>query len=505
MTNQVGERKGPVPIPSLDESLAQLEEALDLFSSTQVPPHLLEESGVLQEKDAGNVSPIQKIQRQETARKSETVVTNSEKELFTNAINELKKSASTTSNETIPQWTGADVAFVAEDETDTPHRRFPLLTEGQKRLMLIGVLTLLVFAAIGYLLWQQQKKDEAHAKAPTSEEIYLSAAAQTKTEDSPANTATPESLAGNTVGTPDQLLDNNVRQILTAYNPTAIDSRYKITVKDGIITLSGEAQTQLEKEGAENVLRPLNGIKKIINNLNVRGLMATTPGNVIAQGSGANGPVMYPITNPAEAKRLEEALKKDLAEGASNAEKLAARLNESNNQLKLQPTPIPAPVETVKSDDSEARKKSAAQQNEELARQRQVAEEKLREREAEAEKVEAARKMREQAPPVVAELHSGTVTWVGTVKGVEDIVIRGASASVNHVSGDVASSVRATFSAPIPNAPISMRVVAASGKAPARIIQQPSAANNFTTIVRVGSDGKSDNKPQSFSLRWSNQ
>jgi hypothetical protein len=97
------------------------------------------------------------------------------------------------------------------------------------------------------------------------------------------------------------------------------------------------------------------------------------------------------------------------------------------------------------------------------------------------------------------------VTWVGTVKGVEDIVIRGASASVNHVSGDVASGVRATFSAPIPNAPISVRVVAASGKAPARIIQQPSAANNFTTIVRVGSDGKGDSKPQSFSLRWSNQ
>ena len=498
MTNQVGERKGKVPIPSLDESLAQLEQALDLFSSEQVTPDPLEG------KDAVGVSPIQKIQLQEAARKPETAVTNSEKELFTNAINELKKSASTSSNEIIPQWSGADVAFVAEDESDAAIRRFPLLTDGQKKLMLIGVLVMLVFAAIGYLLWQQQKKDEARAKAPTSEEIYLSSTSQTQAEVPPADPAPTEPLPENTASAADQSLSNNVRQILTAYNPSAIDSQYKVTVKDGIITLNGEAQTQLEKDGAENVLRPLNGIKKIINNLNVRGLMARTPGSVIAPG-GVNGPVMYPITNPAEAKRLEEALKKDLAEGASNAEKLTARLNESNNQLKLQPPPTPVPVETVKVDDSEARKKSAAQFNEELAQQRRIAEEKLKERE-EAEKADTARKAREQAaPPVVAELRSGTVTWVGTVKGVEDIVIRGASASVNHVSGDVASGVRATFSAPIPNAPISVRVVAASGKAPARIIQQPSAANNFTTIVRVGSDGKGDSKPQSFSLRWSNQ
>lgn len=498
MTNQVGERKGSVPIPSLDESLAQLEQALDLFSSTQVTPDSLEG------KDAAEVSPLQKIQLQEAARKSESSVANSEKELFTSAINELKKSTSTSSTENIPQWSGADVAFVAEDENDAASRRFPLLTDGQKKLMLIGVLVMLVFAAIGYLLWQQQKKDEAHAKAPTSEEIYLTSTAQTQAEAPPADPATTEPLPENTASTADQSLSNNVRQILTAYNPSAIDSQYKVTVKDGIITLSGEAQTQLEKDGAETVLRPLNGIKKIINNLNVRGLMARTPGNVIAPG-GVNAPVMYPVTNPAEAKRLEEALKKDLAEGASNAEKLTARLNESNNQLKLQPTPVAVPVETVKTDDSEARKKSAALQNEELAQQRRVAEEKLKERE-EAEKADTARKAREQAaPPVVAELRSGTVTWIGTVKGVEDIVIRGASASVNHVSGDVASGVRATFSAPIPNAPISVRVVAASGKAPARIIQQPSAANNFTTIVRIGSDGKGDSKPQSFSLRWSNQ
>ncbi len=501
MTNQVGERKVPVPIPSLDESLAQLEEALDLFSSTQVTSHSLEE------KDAAEISPIQKIQLQETAIKSETTVTNSEKELFTKAINELKKSTSASSDETIPQWSGADVAFVAEDENETPRRRFPIFTEGQKRLMLIGVVMLLVFAAIGYLLWQQQKKDEAHAKSPTSEEMYLASAPQTKTEDSPATPTSTEDLPETTSGTPDELLGNNVRQILTAYNPTAVDSRYKITVKDGVITLSGEAQTQMEKEGAENVLRPLNGIQKIVNNLTVRGLMAAaSPGNVMAQGGGANTPVMYPITNPVEAKRLEEALKKELAAGAKNADELANKLNNSNSQLRLSPPPAPvAPVETVKADDSEARKKSAALQNEELARQRQIAEDKLREREAEAAKADAARKAREQAPPVVAELRSGTVTWVGTVKGVEDIVIRGASASINHVSGDVANGVRATFSAPIPNAPISVRLVAASGKAPARIVQQPSAANNFTTIVRVGSEGKSDNKPQTFSLRWSNQ
>ncbi len=498
MKNQVGERKSPVPVPSLDESLAQLEQALDLFSSTQASSHNEEQNS------AAEASPIQNIHLLEKVRKPEPTITNNEKELFTQAINELKKSASTSSDETIPQWAGGEVAFVAEDESDAAARRFPFFTQAQKRLMMIAAFLLIVFAAIGYLLWQQQKKDEARAKAPTSEEMYLTSASQPKTEDSPVNPETSDSPAGEAAISPDQLLNDHVRQILTAYNPTAIDTRYKFTVKDGIIILSGEAQTQMEKDGAENVLRPLNGVVKIVNNLKVRGIMAAAPGNVIAQ-AGTNGPVMYPITNPAEAKRLEEALKKDLAEGASNAEKLTARLNESNNQLKLQPTPTTVPVETVKADDSEARKLSAAKLNEELVQQRRNAEEKLRERE-EAEKADVARKAREQAaPPVVAELRSGTVTWVGTVKGVEDIVIRGASASVTHVSGEVASGVRATFSAPIPNAPISVRLVAASGKAPARIIQQPSASNNFTTIVRVGSEGKGDNKPQSFSLRWSNQ
>ena len=102
-------------------------------------------------------------------------------------------------------------------------------------------------------------------------------------------------------------------------------------------------------------------------------------------------------------------------------------------------------------------------------------------------------------------MRSGTVAWRGLVKGVDDVVIHGTSTTIQHVMGEMPREPKGSFSMAMPAAPMSIRLVAASGPAPIRIIQQPSASNNFTTIVRVGEGNKAEGKPHSFTLRWAAQ
>jgi flagellar biosynthesis GTPase FlhF len=276
----------------------------------------------------------------------------------------------------------------------------------------------------------------------------------------------------------------------------------------------------LEKEGVENVIKPLTGIKKIVNNLALKGFI---PSGVAPSG----GPVMFPQVNPAEARRLEEALKRDLAEGAKRAEEERLRIEQHTAQLTAQR----AEEEKTRQEKQEAAKQEAAKQeaakqeaerlqrqqtaalnNEEDAAFRRLAEDRLKQREKEdAERRAEEQRKAEAAPKPEAPrseantLRAGTVTWRGLVKGVEDVVLRGSSASVQHVSGDTPKDAKGVFSAAMPNAPLSVRLVAASGPAPIRIIQQPSASNNFTTIVRVGDGGKAEGKLHTFTLRWSSQ
>jgi hypothetical protein len=381
----------------------------------------------------------------------------------------------------------------------------------------LTLIILAFFAVIGYLIWQRQKTDELRLAKEKQESLELRsvpAAPAAVDATAPTASATPSLSSG------DQTLAGNIKQILLAYNPAAANERYKIEVKDGIVTLSGDVQSQLEKEGVENVIKPLTGIKKIVNNLALKGFI---PSGVAPSG----GPVMFPQVNPAEARRLEEALKRDLAEGAKRAEEERLRIEQHTAQLTAQR----AEEEKTRQEKQEAAKQEAAKQeaakqeaerlqrqqtaalnNEEDAAFRRLAEDRLKQREKEdAERRAEEQRKAEAAPKPEAPrseantLRAGTVTWRGLVKGVEDVVLRGSSASVQHVSGDTPKDAKGVFSAAMPNAPLSVRLVAASGPAPIRIIQQPSASNNFTTIVRVGDGGKAEGKLHTFTLRWSSQ
>ena len=91
------------------------------------------------------------------------------------------------------------------------------------------------------------------------------------------------------------------------------------------------------------------------------------------------------------------------------------------------------------------------------------------------------------------------------VDGVDEIIIAGASASVRHINGNPPREVRASFSAPVPRSPADVKLVSVNGRGLVDIVQQPTAANGYTTIVRIDDSSKGGDKRYEFTLRWSLQ
>lgn len=509
------ENVGAASAPTLDESLAQLEEALDLFVSGHEDDqygetHALGKTSA-DDLPAAPLSAPPQIPQPDAAIMAAPIKDDS----FEQTIKDLKRKIAHPQAETAAQWTATEMVAIPREDEEGGKRRFPLFTDAQKKLMGLAGILLLIALLIGYLLWQRQKNDELRLAADKREELQLRARPFTTTASVPPTTevTTPAATAPMTAG--DQGLGNNIKQILAAYNPAAAGTRYKVDVKDGVVTLSGEVLSQLEKDGAENVIKPLTGIKKVVNSLVVKGFQAGVKG-----ANTPNGPVMFPQVNPAEAKRLEDALKRDLAEGAKRAEDERLRIEQQNTQLAAQRTAEEttrqeAAKEAAKEAERLRRQQTAALQNEEDAAFRKQAEERQKQREKdeanriaeEQHKAEVAHQVKPEVvvPPETNNVRSGTVAWRGLVKGVDDIVIHGTSTSIQHVMGDPPREPKGSFSTAMPAAAMNVRLVAASGPAPIRIIQQPSASNNFTTIVRVGEGNKAEGKPHSFTLRWATQ
>jgi hypothetical protein len=171
-----------------------------------------------------------------------------------------------------------------------------------------------------------------------------------------------------------------------------------------------------------------------------------------------------------------------------------------------QPTPDPQ-----REAERQRREQIAAKQREEDAALRKAAEEKLK-REAEdyekrleeQRRADAERRARaEQAKTDAATLRYGTIAWNGIVDGVDEIIFSGSSASVRHLNGNQPREVRASFSAPMPRSLVDVKLIWLNGRGLIDIIQQPSPANGYTTIVRIDDSAKGGEKRYEFTLRWS--
>jgi osmotically-inducible protein OsmY len=363
-----------------------------------------------------------------------------------------------------------ELVFLSPNEEP---RRFPLFTAGQKTLVAIGIGLLLLMLGIAWLLWRQQQRDQQSQAA-----VAISVAQTTAPVVSPSPSSSPTP----TPQVDDAAISEAVKTALQAYSPLGY-ARYNFAVKDGTVTVNGEAEHQPEKDGVENVVRLVVGVKSVVNKLKLK------PEALLPWQLPDHPPVQV---NPAEAKVLDEAMRRQvqLAEQATGREPVLLR---------------EGPRET--------REQKSARQREEDAAGKKAAEEHLRReaeeterRQEEQRRAEAAARARaEQARVDPGALRQGTVAWSGLVDGVEEIIIGGASASVRHIAGAPARDVKTSFSAPIPRAPVNVKLISVNGRSPISITQEPSAANGYTTIVRIDDSGKGGDKLHQFTLRWSAQ
>jgi len=358
-------------------------------------------------------------------------------------------------------------------------RRFPLFNTAQLTLIAIGVGLLVMMLVIAYLLWRQQQSDTAQTANRNIAAVAPSPKATVTPQPSPTPTASD-----------DQGIYESVKTQLMAYNPLGF-SRYGFEVKDGIVTIKGEAGHQPEKDGVGNVLKLIPGVKSVVNNLKVKLDAPNAPNDSLA-------PVKL---NLAEAKILDDALRREV---------------ESSGQTGAVDPPhqTQQPKQPQQSDPQrEARERASAKSREEDMALRKAAEEKLRrdaeeneKRQEEARRAEAERRARAELLGIEASaLRSGTVAWSGTVDGVDEVVISGSSASVRHVNGAPPREVKASFSAPLPRSPVSVALISANGRGLISVVQQPSAANGYTAIVRIDDSAKGGDKRYEFTLRWSAQ
>lgn len=351
---------------------------------------------------------------------------------------------------------------------DDDPRRFPLLTRGRLTIIAAAVFLLALTLTVGYLLWRQQRRDSQAAVVSPPPGAAASPVPSTTASASP--TSTPQD---------DASVLNAVKAAVTNYNPTGFSS-YILEIKDGIVTVGGSAETQPEKDGVENVIRAVPGVRAIVNNLIVRLTTVMMPSRL----------------SEAEAKRLEEALRK-----GQDADRKAKTDEDGRRQQ----------AEAQQEIDRRRREATATRIREEEDRARREGEEKLQREAAEYEKrledqrrLEAERRARaEQSRLEASVLRSGTIAWTGIVDGVAEIIISGASASVRNVSGEPPREVKSSFSAQVPRAPISVKLLSSNGRGQIAISQEPTAANGYATIVRVDDGGKGGSQRYEFTLRWS--
>jgi hypothetical protein len=360
-------------------------------------------------------------------------------------------------------------------------RRFPRFTSAQLTLIIIGILLIVVGIIIAWLLWRQQMREQQMFNLPSR----TAAPPDTRPSASPiVPTSTPMEQS------PDQLLEGAIKATLMAYNPFGF-TRYRYEVKDGVVTLEGEADHQPEKDGAGNVLRLVSGVEKVVNRLTVR----SEPGAATLR------------INDAEARVLEAALRRHLQE-QEKAQTASLDSPEGPGSTSVTRPEAEQEAERLRRELALLRQRA-----DDLAR-RQAIEERLRReaeedlRRREAERLEESERAR-MAIPVRRELpilRAGSVAWSGVVDGAADILLTGNSADIRHLNGGYPTGVRASFSAPIPRSRVRLSLLSVQpggqSRDEIRIIQSPAADNGYTAIVRIDDTRRGGSRRYEFTLRW---
>ena len=91
--------------------------------------------------------------------------------------------------------------------------------------------------------------------------------------------------------------------------------------------------------------------------------------------------------------------------------------------------------------------------------------------------------------------------WKGRVDGVDEILIRGRSVTVNHLEAKPIQRQDYRFSAALPSRDVEVELRSVEGRGRVRLMEQPSARNDYTAVVRI-EDDKGGDADYAFELRW---
>ena len=84
----------------------------------------------------------------------------------------------------------------------------------------------------------------------------------------------------------------------------------------------------------------------------------------------------------------------------------------------------------------------------------------------------------------------GKVFWRGRVDGKVHLVIRGNSLEQRTIDGGENQPGKFSFTSPLPETVVDVRVARKEGRSKKiKVIQQPTADNDFTAIVEIDDDG----------------
>lgn len=85
---------------------------------------------------------------------------------------------------------------------------------------------------------------------------------------------------------------------------------------------------------------------------------------------------------------------------------------------------------------------------------------------------------------------SGKVFWRGRVDGKVHLVVRGDSIDQRTVEGAENDPGKFSFTTPLPDAAVNVAVTRKEGRSKKiKVLQQPTAENDFTAIVEIHDDG----------------
>lgn len=96
----------------------------------------------------------------------------------------------------------------------------------------------------------------------------------------------------------------------------------------------------------------------------------------------------------------------------------------------------------------------------------------------------------------------GRVNWQGTVDDEVHLVIRGNNLQIRTISGTQYNDGMFNFTSSLPNQRVNVQVNKKKGRGTAKVIQQPSRENNFTTIIQV-LDKSGGAKEYEVEVTWS--